>query len=267
MCLLWVNSFIKLIGSIKERDAARQKVQDLADENVQLQQLIKSTLHETSLGNISLDSDLEECNSGDNSLSEQLTSSAQARTLRLELENKRLLEKLDSMKESSFHESAHKILELEKEKKKLVLRCEQLQENCDRLTQQNLELENLFKNAIQENKKAQDGVDSLKAAADKQNQDIQNEKMKVVELEKNIESLSKEKQRVQALCDVVKKRADEAEKCLNQVSEQLQALQVSKALQALSQLWLIYKSHIQNIFQSWYVILFLFASVYAGWSS
>lgn len=137
-----------------------------------------------------------------------------------------MLSTIDNLKESSFHESGNKILDLEKEKKKLLLKCEQLQDNCDRLTQQNTELENLFKNAIQENRKVQNGMDSLKIISDRQNQDIQNEKTKIAELEKNIDSLSKEKQRVQALCDVVKKRADDAEKCLNQVSEQLQNLQV-----------------------------------------
>ncbi|XP_066138737.1 girdin [Euwallacea fornicatus] len=208
-----------------ERDAARDKIQELADENVQLQQVTKSALQESSLGNMSIDSDLEEPNSGDNSLSEQLTSNAQARALKLELENKQLLSKLDSLKEKNFYESANKILDLEKEKKKLLIKCEQLQENCDRLTTQNSELENLFKNAIQENRKVQNSMDSLKVMSDKQNQDIQIEKFKIVELEKNIASLSKEKQRVQALCDVVKKRADDAEKSLNQVSKELHNLQ------------------------------------------
>lgn len=74
---------------MQERDAAREKIQELVDENLQLQQVTKSALQESSLGNISVDSDLEESNSGDNSLSEQLTSNAQARALKLELENKR----------------------------------------------------------------------------------------------------------------------------------------------------------------------------------
>ena len=60
--------------------------------------------------------------SGDNSLSEQLSSNAQARALKLELENRRLLSTIDNLKESSFHESSNKILELEKEKKKLSLK-------------------------------------------------------------------------------------------------------------------------------------------------
>ena len=65
---------------------------------------------------------LSSLGSGDNSLSEQLSSNAQARALKLELENRRLLSTIDTLKESSFHESSNKILELEKEKKKLSLK-------------------------------------------------------------------------------------------------------------------------------------------------
>lgn len=184
-------------------------------------------MQETSILNTSgADSENDETNSGDNSLSEQLTNNAQARALRLELENKRLLSTIDSLKESSFHESASKLLELEKEKKKLMLKCEQLQENCDRLTQQNGELENLFKNAIQENRKLQDSLDTIKVISDRQNTDIQNERIKINDLEKNIESLTKEKQRVQLLCDTIKKRADDAEKSLSQIKDQLHSAQV-----------------------------------------
>ncbi|KAJ8965737.1 hypothetical protein NQ317_003866 [Molorchus minor] len=195
-----------------ERDAAKEKVQELLDENLQLQQVTKSALQETSIQNTSLiDSDTEETNSGDNSLSEQLTNNAQARALRLELENKRLLSTIDSLKENK--------------KKKLTLKCEQLQQNCDTLLQQNSELESLFKNAIQENRKLQDSLDTTKVVSDRQNTDLQNERVKISELEKNIESLTKEKQRVQVLYDTVKKRADDADKSLSQVSEQLRSLQ------------------------------------------
>lgn len=210
---------------ILERDAAREKIQELVEENLQLQQITKSALQDTSLGNITTDSDQEESNSGDNSLSEQLTNNAQARALKLELENKRLLTTIESLKENNFRETSGKILDLEKEKKKLSLKCEQLQENGDRLAQQNSELESLFKNAIVENKKLQANLDSQKLVLDRQNQEVQNEKTKIGDLEKTIDGLSKEKQRVQALCDAVKKRADDAEKCLNQTMEEVRALQ------------------------------------------
>lgn len=193
---------------------------------MQLQQVTKSALQETSTTQITVDSDDEETASGDNSLSEQLTSNAQARALKLELENRRLLSTIDSLKESTFHENSTKILELEKEKKKLTLKCEQLQENCERLNNQNAELENLFKNALQENRKLQDSLDTAKVISDRQSQDLQNERSKISDLMNNIESLSKEKQRVQSLCETIKKRADDAEKSLTQIMQQMQILQM-----------------------------------------
>lgn len=211
---------------LQERDAAREKIQELIDENIQLQQVTKSALQETSAVVITEDSENEETNSGDNSLSEQLTNNAQARALKLELENRRLLSTIDLLKEHNFHESAAKLLELEKEKKKLTLKCEQLHENCERLTAQNGELENLFKNALQENRKLQDALDTGTVISDRQVQDLQNERLKISELTKNIDSLTKEKQRVQTLCDVVKKRADDAEKSLGQIMNELQTLQL-----------------------------------------
>ncbi|XP_074039067.1 protein girdin [Leptinotarsa decemlineata] len=210
---------------VLERDATKEKVQELLDENHQLQHLMKSALQETSCPNISTDSDLEETNSGDNSLSEQLTNDAQARALRFELENKRLLLALDSMEDNSFQQSANKILDLDKEKKKLALKCEQLQENCDKLTRQNAELEDLFENAIKENRKLQDSIDSQKMILDRQNSELNNERTRINEMEKNMEHLTKEKQRVQLLCDTVKKRADDAEKCVSDYSKQVRAIE------------------------------------------
>jgi len=50
---------------------------------------------------------------------------------------------------------------------------EQLQENCQRLNQQNSELEQLFKDALTENRKLQDSIDTLKLNSDKQHQELQ----------------------------------------------------------------------------------------------
>ncbi|CAH1970665.1 unnamed protein product [Acanthoscelides obtectus] len=210
-----------------ERDAARERVQELLSENIQLQQVTKSALQESN-GNVQadLDESADESNKNNNSLSEQLTNSAQARALRLELENKKLLSIIDSLKEDSVHENSNRILELEKEKKKLQLKCEQLQENRARLTEQAEELENLFKNAIHENGKLQETLDMQKAMHDRQTAELQNEKGKIQELENNMELLTKEKQRLQVMCDTIKNRADMAEKSLQQVTDQLEALHV-----------------------------------------
>lgn len=162
--------------------------------------------------------------SGENSLSEQLTSNAQARALKLELENKRLLSTIDNLREQSLFESSDKVLELEKEKKKSILKCEQLQENCNRLMQQNSELEEVFKNALEENRKLQDSLDSQKVFIDRQAIDRDSEKNKLRDFEKHLESLTKDKQRIQMLCDSIQRRADELEKSLDARTKELNIL-------------------------------------------
>lgn len=117
-------------------------------------------------------------------------------------------------------------MDLEKEKKKLTLRCDQLQENCDRLTQQNSELESIFKNALLENRKLQESLDTNKGHTDRLTQDLEKERSKIETLENNVEGLTKDKQRIQSLCESVQKRADDAEKNLSQVKEQNKLLHI-----------------------------------------
>lgn len=89
-------------------------------EHAELQVLARSALHEDTI--FKSDSDVDEpFSSGDASLSEQLTSNATARALRLELENRKLMTTIDNLKEASFHETSNKILELDRENKKLSI--------------------------------------------------------------------------------------------------------------------------------------------------
>lgn len=200
----------------QERDADQQKIQELIEENNHLQYITKSVLNESNNSNLDTDNEGESTlESGENSLSEQLTSNAQARALKLELENKRLLSTIDNLKEQSLLESSDKVLELEKEKKRLALKCEQLQDNCNRLVQQNSELEEVFRNALEENRKLQDSLDSKKAFIDRQSVDRESEKNKLQDFEKHLESLTKDKQRIQMLCDSIQRRADDLEKSLD----------------------------------------------------
>lgn len=179
-------------------------------------------LSESNNSNLDTDNECESTlESGENSLSEQLTSNAQARALKLELENKRLLSTIDSLREQSLLESSDKILELEKEKKRLTLKCEQLQENCNRVMLQNSELEEVFKNALEENRKLQDSLDSQKTFIDRQSIDRESEKNKLQDFEKHLESLTKDKQRIQMLCDSIQRRADDLEKNLDSRTKEL----------------------------------------------
>ena len=220
------NLMMNFVGFMsQERDADQQKIQELIEENNHLQYITRSVLSESNNSNLDTDNECENTlESGENSLSEQLTSNAQARALKLELENKRLLSTIDSLREQSLLESSDKVLELEKEKKRLALKCEQLQENCNRFKQQNRELEDVFKNALEENRKLQDSLDNQKTFIDRQSIDRDSEKNKLQDFERHLESLTKDKQRIQMLCDSIQRRADDLEKTLDSRTKELNAV-------------------------------------------
>lgn len=205
----------KLNDIALERDADMSKMQELIDENTQLQLTTKNLIAGSEQKNRQISDLDEDIPSGDSSLSEQLSNNAQTRVIKLELENRRLLAALDNLKESSFKENSQRLLDLEKDKKKLSLKCDQLQENGDRMNQQNGELENVFRNALTENKKLQDIIEAKQVQIEKISQDKELEKLKLQDLENQIEALTKEKERIQNLSDSIQRRANDLEKSLS----------------------------------------------------
>ncbi|KAJ8673993.1 hypothetical protein QAD02_005255 [Eretmocerus hayati] len=203
-----------------ERVADKDKYQEVCEENAQLQRLIKTVASEVaggalnSSGGAASDSEADSVDkAADNKLSEQLSNNAQARALKLELENRRLNSLIDSLKEESFHESSSRVLELEKDKKKLSLKVESLSDNVERLNKQNGDLESVCKQTLEENKKLQDCLSSQRASLDKQQHEMQMLQAKLAELERNHEAqMSKERQRLQALLESAEKRAEDAER-------------------------------------------------------
>ncbi|XP_076661314.1 protein girdin [Halictus rubicundus] len=209
-----------------ERAADKEKYQELVEENTQLHKLTKAAANEAALADSISDSD--EPAHTDNRLSEQLTNNAQTRALKLELENRRLLTLIDSLKENSFHENSSRVLELEKEKKKQSLKIESLNDNIERLTQQNADLELVWKQALEENKKLQNSLKSQRTLSEKQQQEFQTQHTKMIELEKSCDTAVKEKQRVQSLLESVQRRADDLERSLelaNQKAEELKIME------------------------------------------
>jgi chromosome segregation ATPase len=211
----------KLNDMTLERDVDKTKLQELMDENIQLQLATKNLISGAEVATNSPSVNEDDTPSNDNSLSEQLTNNAQSRALKLELENRRLLAALDSMKESSFHESSNKILELEKEKKKLSLKLDQIQDSYNRLAQQNSELENVFKNALEENKKLQDSLDMKQQCIDKQSSDREIDRIKMIDLEKQVEGVQKEKQRIQNLCESIQRRSADLERSIDHKTKEI----------------------------------------------
>ncbi|XP_058826905.1 girdin-like [Topomyia yanbarensis] len=203
-----------------ERDVDKNKLQDLLKENAQLQLTTKNLL----AGPDANQRQEDDVPSNESSLSEQLTTKAQSRALKLELENRRLLAELNSHKESSSHETSNRIMELEKDKKKLSLRLDQMQEKCNRYLQQNSELENVFKNALEENKKLHDALDAKQQVLDKQGHDRELDRIRQADLEKQIENLSKDKQRLQNLCESIQRRAVDLERAVERKTKEVRQL-------------------------------------------
>ncbi|XP_015438063.1 PREDICTED: girdin isoform X1 [Dufourea novaeangliae] len=210
-----------------ERAADKEKYQELVDENIQLHKLTKAAANEAALADSISDSD--EPAHADNRLSEQLTNNAQTRALKLELENRRLLTLIDSLKENSFHENSSRVLDLEKEKKKQSLKVESLNDNIERLTQQNSDLELVWKQALEENKKLQNSLKSQRTSSEKQQQEYQAQHTKMIELEKNSDTAVKEKQRVQSLLESVQRRADDLERSAELANQKLEELKIMES--------------------------------------
>ncbi|KAI4487161.1 PREDICTED: girdin isoform X1 [Polistes canadensis] len=205
-----------------ERAADNEKYQELLEENIQLQKLTKAAANEAALAGSMSDS--EEPAHTDNRLSDQLTNNAQARALKLELENRRLISIIESLKEDSFHETSSHVLELEKEKKKLTLKVDSLNDKSERLKQQNSDLELVCKQALEENRKLQNTIKNQRASFEKQQQDLQTQHGKMVELEKQCDIAVKEKQRVQSLLESVQRRADDLERTLETTNQKVEEL-------------------------------------------
>lgn len=72
----------KLNDMALERDSDRSKLEELIEENTQLQ-LVTKTLNSTLDVDKSFSDNDDDCNSGDNSLSEQLTNNAQVCIIKL----------------------------------------------------------------------------------------------------------------------------------------------------------------------------------------
>ncbi|CAG9136367.1 unnamed protein product [Plutella xylostella] len=204
-------------ASWSERDAAQQKLQELMEENNQLQYVTKCMLSE-SQGGADPDEGGATPEAADTSLSEQLSS---RRALRLELECRRLRAALARLQDEP--PPPDQLVELETENKKLKLKCDQLDSSCARLRAQAAELDQVFKNALDENAKLQDALDAKQAVIDKQAVDREAEKNKLQDFEKHLEALTKDKQRIQMLCDSIQRRADELEKTLDARSKELAA--------------------------------------------
>ncbi|KAK3861622.1 hypothetical protein Pcinc_032435, partial [Petrolisthes cinctipes] len=129
------NNILELKQTINqitiERDADRERLQELMEENAQLHLSTKNSLGESATLAAQLDHlrKAQQLSNNGSSVGSDLIGDAQARVLKLQLENQRLEAELEQVKRDSFmSSSADKLLELEKENKRLSLKVTSLQE-------------------------------------------------------------------------------------------------------------------------------------------
>lgn len=106
----------------QERDSDRERLQELMEENAQLHLSTKNSLSESATLVAQLDHLKSQQQVNGTNVGNELIGDAQTRVLKLQLENQRLEAELEQMKRDSFMGSVDKLLELEKENKRLSLK-------------------------------------------------------------------------------------------------------------------------------------------------
>ncbi|KAK2706070.1 hypothetical protein QYM36_016180 [Artemia franciscana] len=170
---------------VLERDAEREKIHELMEENAHLTLFSKMSLTEsaqmTEVDILKIKSD-----SGNTSLSEQLSNDTLAKLRRLELENQKLVAAIENLKEEAFRESSSKILELEKENKRLSLKVNQFLESSQKEKLRISEYEVQLEDCKAQIKKLEAIVETLNASKDRIVEEFQTEK---AQLEETVETL------------------------------------------------------------------------------
>ncbi|KAK3093661.1 hypothetical protein FSP39_018593 [Pinctada imbricata] len=160
---------------MEERECDMEKIRILTEENAQLQFKMKSSMNEST----SLEAELESARlktSGLNStLSNQLTETTNAKILRLELENRRLSQQLEDMKENAVIENTALTLQLEKENQRLTKKVEKLQENDQGSAQKMYELEQLNDQLQQDKEQMSQMMEKVKESSDRQIKELERE--------------------------------------------------------------------------------------------
>ncbi|XP_021348797.1 girdin-like isoform X2 [Mizuhopecten yessoensis] len=159
----------------KERDTDRQKIQILTEENANLQFEKKTNMNESTNIEKELESARLRIAGMGGSLSNQLNETTNAKILRLELENQRLLQKVEEARESALIENTTLTLELEKENQRLAKKVEKLQESNREMSQSQIELEQKLDQFSHEREQLSQTLETVKESADRQVRELERE--------------------------------------------------------------------------------------------
>ncbi|XP_063585419.1 girdin-like [Penaeus indicus] len=156
-----------------ERDAERERLQEVMEENAQLQLSNKNSLSESATLVAQLDHLKSRGPLNGSSVGSDLIGDAQARVLKLQLENQRLEAEVEQLKRDSLLASADKLLELEKENKRLSIKVTQLQEVSQKERSQVLETQGESEQRHQEIQRLHQTLNTVKTNSQRQIDELQ----------------------------------------------------------------------------------------------
>ncbi|XP_053400629.1 girdin-like isoform X3 [Mercenaria mercenaria] len=156
-----------------ERDADRERIRSLVEENAQLQFHKKVSMNESS----SLEQEMQAAKAKiagvGGAISDQLKETTNAKILRLELENQHLLRKIEDMRESSLIENTTLNLQLEKENQRLSKKMEKMQQENKEVLQKCYDFEEKSRELSREKEQFVQTLEYTKESAERQIRDLE----------------------------------------------------------------------------------------------
>ncbi|XP_071041565.1 girdin isoform X3 [Parasteatoda tepidariorum] len=199
-----------------ERDAGREKIQQLLEENAQLHIERKASMEEL----VQLQSELSQAFTPspleNHSLMEQLNTENQSRVLQLELENKRLHMLVESLNRSPSFEVTDPIGTLREEQKILKEKNNNLEKEISDLKLSAKKFTALENQCVDYEKLVTDLKQKLK--------DQQFEILKCEQLEHNITTLNNENQKLQKMVETAQKKSNDFQQDIQALENENQKL-------------------------------------------
>ncbi|XP_078593709.1 girdin-like isoform X14 [Branchiostoma floridae x Branchiostoma japonicum] len=206
---------LRIKAQLKEmeerRDEDRRRIQELVDENMALDLDKRQTLNES----LTLGRELEDAKSKSSSgyypLAAECNESATSRALRLEKENKRLVQEMEELREQMHHSDSSntRMTELEKENQRLSEKLKRLQDSATKETQSLLDLEQFSDDLIKDKAQLEQTLETIKENSERQIQELERENE---QLQQTINTL---RQRTQISLDARVKDIEKENKTLH----------------------------------------------------
>ncbi|XP_060577829.1 girdin-like isoform X3 [Ruditapes philippinarum] len=159
-----------------ERDADRERIKSLVEENAQLQFQKKVSMNESS----SLEQEMQAAKNKiagvGGAISDQIKETTNSKILRLELENQQMMRKIEAMKESSLIDNASMKLKLEKENQRLLKEVVKVQQEKKEMVEKCFDFEEKTCELMREKEQLVSKLEDTKESAERQIRELEQQK-------------------------------------------------------------------------------------------